>query len=294
MMTLEEFKNNAADSDFQRNNMFSVIFSSSPTSQTQKTLSSVGGMIYSNLNLDNNWLGLRPGEFTQGLTSIITMGTQKIVRKSGISKYLIGAMTNRTVQSLLGEFSVGKSVLDFFNMVFPTTGLMIYSVKIPDSKFSYEVDKSFNAPNIKVTNRDFDPVVISFRMDTKALNYRAMTDWVNSVVDPVTNLRGLPGDVEADLQVNLHNRNGTPHTVAMFNGVIPVSVSTPEMTYENNNQISTFDVTFFYRKMSIGSVGTQAALDWMQDKVDSSIDNKNSNLSLNPTGSRLTSIRNLL
>ena len=294
MMTLEEFKNNAADSDFQRNNMFSVIFSSSPTSQTQKALSSVGGMIYSNLNLDNNWLGLRPGEFTQGLTSILTMGTQKIVRKSGISKYLIGAMTNRTVQSLLGEFSVGTSVLDFFNMAFPTTGLMIYSVKLPDSKFSYEVDKSFNAPNIKVTNRDFDPVVISFRMDTKALNYRAMTDWVNSVIDPVTNLRGLPGDVEADLQVNLHNRNGTPHTVVMFNGVIPVSVSTPEMTYENNNQISTFDVTFFYRKMSIGSVGKQAAADWLQDKADNIIDKINPNLSLNPTGSRLASLRNLL
>ena len=294
MMTLEEFKNNVADSDFQRNNMFSVIFSSSPTSQTQKALSSVGGMIYSNLNLDNNWLGLRPGEFTQGLTSILTMGTQKIVRKSGISKYLIGAMTNRTVQSLLGEFSVGTSVLDFFNMAFPTTGLMIYSVKLPDSKFSYEVDKSFNAPNIKVTNRDFDPVVISFRMDTKALNYRAMTDWVNSVIDPVTNLRGLPGDVEADLQVNLHNRNGTPHTVVMFNGVIPVSVSTPEMTYENNNQISTFDVTFFYRKMSIGSVGKQAAADWLQDKADNIIDKINPNLSLNPTGSRLASLRNLL
>lgn len=294
MMTLSEFKNSLDSDDFQRSNMFSVIFSSSPSSNTQKALSSVGGMIYSNLSLDNNWLGLRPGEFTQGITSILTAGTQKIVRSSGISKYLIGAMTNRTVQSLLGEFSVGTSVLDFFNMAFPTTGLMIYRVKIPDSKYSYEVDKTFNAPNMRSTSRDFEPVVISFRMDEKALNYRAMTDWVNSVIDPVTNLRGLPGDVEADLQVNLHNRKGLPHTVAMFNGVIPVSVGTPEMSFEDNNSIMTFDVTFFYRKMSIGSVGTQAVLDWLQDKADTAISGINANMSLNQTGSRLSTLRNYL
>lgn len=294
MMTLSEFKNSLDSDDFQRSNMFSVIFSSSPTSNTQKALSSVGGMIYSNLSLDGNWLGLRPGDFTQGLTSIITSGTQKIVRKSGISKYLIGAMTNRTVQSLLGEFSVGTSVLDFFNMAFPTTGLMIYKVKMPDTKYSYEVDKTFNAPNIKVGSRDFDPVVISFRMDEKALNFRAMTDWVNSVVDPVTNLRGLPSDVEADLQVNLHNRKGVPHTVAMFNGVIPVSVSAPEMSFEDNNSLMTFDVTFFYRKMSIGSVGSKAVTDWLTDKADTAIDKINPNLSLNQTSSRLSTLRNYL
>lgn len=294
MMTLSEFKNSLDSDDFQRSNMFSVIFSSSPSSNTQKALSSVGGMIYSNLSLDNNWLGLRPGEFTQGITSILTAGTQKIVRSSGISKYLIGAMTNRTVQSLLGEFSVGTSVLDFFNMAFPTTGLMIYRIKIPDSKYSYEVDKTFNAPNMRTTSRDFEPIVISFRMDEKALNYRAMTDWVNSVIDPVTNLRALPSDVEADLQVNLHNRKGLPHTVAMFNGVIPVSVGTPEMSFEDNSSIMTFDVTFFYRKMSIGSVGKQAVLDWLQDKADTAIDGINANMSLNTTSSRLSTLRNYL
>lgn len=294
MMTLAEFKSNIDNNDLQRSNMFSVIFSSSPSGNTQSALSKVGGMIYSNLSLDNNWLGLRPGDFTQGITSIVTAGTQKLVRNSGISRYLIGAMTNRTVQSLLGEFTVGTSVLDFFNMAFPTTGLMIYSVKLPDSRFDYEVDRTYNAPNIKIGVRDFDPVVVSFRMDDKALNYRAMTDWVNSVIDPVTNLRALPSDVEADLQVNLHNRKGVPHTVAMFNGVIPVSVSLPEISYEEDNQILTFDVTFFYRKMSIGSVGTQAALDWLGDKVDTAISKINPDLSLSATSSRLSTLRKYL
>lgn len=294
MMTLGEFKNSLDGDDIQRSNMFSVVFSSSPSSQTQKSLSSLGGMIYSNLGLDNNWLGLRPGEFTQGLTSILTAGTKKLVRKSGMSKFIIGAMTTRTIQSLLGESEIGTSIMDFFNMAFPDTGLMIYSVKLPDSKYSYEVDKTFNAPNIKVTTRDFDPVVVSFRMDRHALNYRAMTDWVNSVIDPVTNLRALPSDVEADLQVNLHDRTGKPHTVAMFNGVIPVSVGLPELSYEDDNGVMTFDVTFFYRKMSIGSVGKQAAWDWVEDKTSAIVDKINPNMTVNPVSSRLARFRDVL
>ena len=55
---------------------------------------------------------------------------------------------------------------------------------------------------------EMEPLVISFRLDDNAANLRAMNDWVNSVEDPITGLRSLPADVEADIQVNLHNREG--------------------------------------------------------------------------------------
>lgn len=110
-------------------------------------------------------------------------------------------------------------------------------------------------------------------MDSSASNYRAMQDWVNSVEDPVTGLRALPIDVEADIQVNLHNRMGVPHTIMMFNGCVPVGVSAPELTYENNNEITTFDVTFAYRTMQTGAVGEQAAREWIEDKAINAITN---------------------
>lgn len=267
MYTLSEFRSQAINLDFQRNNLFSVVFATAPSAKTQELLDQFGGLIYNNLPVDADFFGLTQGDVNSAINSVIVAGTQQIVQKSGVSKYLLGAMSNRVVQSLLGEFEVGTYLLDFFNMAFPTSGLMVYSVKMPENRISYEMDKNHNAPNIKLLTREFDPLVISFRMDSEASNFRAMHDWVNSVEDPITGLRALPIDVEADVQVNLHNRNGLPHTVAMFTGCIPVSVSAPEFTYDDNNVISTFDVTFAYRSMQIGAVGRQAAIDWIEDKA---------------------------
>lgn len=288
MFTLEEFKSQAADIDFQRTNMFSVVFATVPSSKTQALLNDFGGELYNNMGLDGNWLGLTPGEFNQGITSIVTQGTRQVVRKSGVNTFMIGAMTQRVVQSLLGEFTVGTYLLDFFNMAFPTAGLMVYSAKIPENRLSYEMDKFHNAPNIKITGRDLEPLILSFRMDPEASNYRAIQDWVNSVEDPVTGLRGLPQDVECDIQVNLHARNGLPHTVCLFSGALPVACSAPEFTYDGENTIAVFDVTFAYRSMQTGSVGKQAAMDWLEDKTVQKIETINPNQSLSASASRMS------
>lgn len=290
MYTLDEFKAQAGNIDFQRTNLFSVVFATTPSSKSQQLLDQFGGYLYNNLPVDTDFLGIKRGEVTQGLTSLITAGTQKLVRKSGVSKYLIGAMSSRVVQSLLGEFTVGTYLLDFFNMAFPTSGLMVYSAKIPENRLAYEMDRNHNAPNIKITGREHEPLTISFRMDPEACNYRAMQDWVNSVEDPVTGLRALPEDVEADIQVNLHARNGLPHTVVMFTGCIPIGCGAPELSYEGGNTIATFDVTFAYRVMQVGAVGKQAALDWLEDKAVNLIGKINSDMSLSsslPALSRL-------
>lgn len=292
MYTLEEFKAQAANSDFQRTNMFSCVFATAPSSKSQQLLNKFGGSIYNLLDSTgvNNLFGINSSEITQGVTALVTTTTEKLIRKSGVSKYLIGSMSSRVVQSLLGEFTVGTYLLDFFNMAFPTSGLMIYSVKIPENRLGYEMDKNHNAPNIKITGREHEPLTLSFRVDSEAANYRAMQDWVNSVEDPVTGLRALPEDVEADIQVNLHARNGLPHTVIMFTGCIPIGVSAPELTWDGENSIAVFDVTFAHRVMQTGAVGKQAVNDWLEDKAVNVISKINPNQSLNsglPALSRL-------
>lgn len=280
MYNLEEFINQAINVDFQRTNMFSVVFATTPSAKSQQILDSFGGMIYNNLPAAFDFMGITSQEIGALAGDLVNIGTQQLVRKSGISKYLIGAMSNRVIQSLLGEFEVGTYLLDFFNMAYPQQGLLVHSVKIPENRLSYEMDRMHNAPNIRITTRDLDPITITFRMDSEASNYRAFNDWVNSVEDPVTGLRALPEDVECDLQVNLHNRKGVPHTVAMFRGAIPISVGSPELSYESSNEISTFDVTFAYRFMAVGAVGEQAALDWIESKAIHVIDKINPNMSL--------------
>lgn len=293
MYTLDEFSAQAGNIDFQRTNLFSVVFATTPSAKSQQLLNQFGGSIYNIIN-DNTGIGtlfgVTSGEVTRAATALATAGTERLIRKSGVSKYLIGAMSSRVVQSLLGEFEVGTYLLDFFNMAYPTSGLMIYSAKIPENRLAYEMDKNHNSPNIKITGREHEPLTLSFRMDPEAGNYRAMQDWINSVEDPVTGLRALPEDVEADIQVNLHARNGLPHTVIMFTGCIPIGCGAPELTYDGENTIAVFDVTFAYRVMQTGSVGRQAALDWLEDKAITGISKINSDISLNsslPALSRL-------
>ncbi|ADG36164.1 gp54 baseplate tail tube initiator [Acinetobacter phage Acj61] len=263
--TLDEFNSQVINADFQRTNMFSMVFATKPNGKTQELLNNVGNSVAEMIPETLDALGVTQGVLTQAITTVITMGSRKIVRKAGVSKVLIGAMTNRVFQSLLGELKVGTYLLDYFNMVFPTSGLMVQAVKIPDNKLNHEMDRLHNSPNIKITGRDFEPLVITFRMDSAAVNYRSMNDWVNSVEDPVTGLRALPSSVEADLQINLHARNGLPHSVVLFTGCVPVGVTSPQLSYEDNNQITTFDVIFAYRTMSMGPVELQAAKEWMED-----------------------------
>lgn len=263
--TLDEFNSQVINADFQRTNMFSLVFATKPNAKTQEFLNNVGNSVADMIPETLDALGVTQGVLSQAITTVITMGSRKIVRKAGVSKFLIGAMTNRVFQSLLGELRVGTQLLDFFNMTFPTSGLMVQAVKIPDNKLNHEMDRLHNSPNIKITGRDFEPLVVTFRMDSGAVNYRSMNDWVNSVEDPITGLRALPAAVEADLQINLHARNGLPHTVVLFTGCVPVGVTSPQMSYEDNNQITTFDVTFAYRSMMMGPVELQAAKEWMED-----------------------------
>ncbi|ACL78137.1 putative baseplate tail tube initiator [Escherichia phage vB_EcoM_Skers] len=274
MFDLNDFNEQAANLDFQRSNLFSVAFATTPSNKTQAILESMGGAVYDIIpNALNDYFGITRGDYTDALTNLAVQGVRRAVDSSGVKKYLLGAMSSRVVQSLLGQFDVGTYALDWFNMAYKTSGLLVYAVKVPENRLNYEMDRNHNAPNIRITGRDFDPLVLSFRMDSSASNYRAMQDWVNSVEDPVTGLRALPVDVEADIQVNLHNRMGVPHTIMMFNGCVPVGVSAPELNYENNNEITTFDVTFAYRSMQTGAVGEQAAREWIEDKAINAITN---------------------
>ncbi|AZU98578.1 baseplate tail tube initiator [Acinetobacter phage vB_AbaM_PhT2] len=266
-LTLDEFNSQIANHDFQRTNMFSMHFATRPSSKSQQYLGQIANRRDDSIASTLDALGITNENIQNAITSIITIGTQKVIRKAGVSKVLMGAMTNRVVQSLLGELNVGTYLLEYFDMAFPTSGLLVQSCKIPDNHLNYEMDRQHNAPSVKITGRDFEPLVITFRMDSKSANYRAMIDWVNAVEDPITGLRGLPIDVEADIQINLHGRDGYPHTAYMFTGCIPMVVGGPQLSYEDNNQITTFDVTYAYRTMQVGAISLNAAKEWMENSA---------------------------
>lgn len=263
--SFEEF-GQIVNQDFQRSNMFSVVFATTPLSRADQLMSQYSNISYVDELSSTEFSWARP-ERKQSLIDRLGIKLPRLSKQSNstqVSKYLIGAMTERVVQSLLGEFSVGTNLLEFFDMNnTKDSGLLAYAVKLPENRLNHEMDITHNAPSVKIIGREFDVLTISFRMAPDALNYIAFNDWVNSVEDPVTGLKALPVDVEADIQVNLHNRRGLPHTTAMLSGCIPISVGSPDLSYENDNQITTFDVTFAYRTMQIGQIKQADAEAWV-------------------------------
>lgn len=269
--SLGDYRDIVANKDFHRSNMFSVIFATTPSSKSQELLDSMGGAIFDAMPDFTKDMGLERGAVDTALKYAISVGGRKVMDKLGKKVFLIGAMTNRVVKSVLGEFAVGTYLMDFFDMAYPTKGLQIFEVQLPDNRLSFEHDITHNAPNIKIMGRELEPLILSFRLDSDAANLRAMNDWVDSVECPITGLRSLPADVESDIQVNLHDRQGVPHTVIMFQGCIPVGCGKPKLSYDENNSISTFEVTFAYRSMSMGAVGRAAAIEWLEDMTISNI-----------------------
>lgn len=257
MFTLKDFQYHANKTDFQRSNMFTVVFTSAPGSNATKTdslLSKLDG--WGNDLADSFGDGLIGGAISTA-TSYATQYGSVLMSSMGMNRGLLGASNNKIVETIAGSFDTTAGLLDLGRADFKFTGLMAYNVQMPESRIGYEMDRFHNAPGVKIMSREFDPLVIGFRMDSAGKSYKAMLEWNHSVEDPHTGLRALPQEVSADIQVILYDRNMRPKTIYAFKEILPMTVSAPELSYDSDNQISTFDVTFAYRSMEIVDVPSE-------------------------------------
>lgn len=264
---VNDFVNNVADFDFQRVNRFSVIFATNPQGSTGDILQILSGRgtLFNGAPLGYNLLG--NNMFNDLLNHSISYGVNKVINKTGIRKVFIGAMNNRLVESILGQFTVGEAFMDFFGMDMMDKGLWIESATPPSHTLSYDMDFSYKEPSIDIKGREYEPLVLRFRGDSLMKNYQAFVEWNHSIKDPKTGLLAFQDEVCADIQVNIHDRNGLPHTTLVFNGCIPVSIKESQSyDYETQDTIQTFDVTFAYRSFITGPVSVERALEWLASR----------------------------
>ena len=264
--SLDDFRRNVGDLDFQRNNKFSVIFSSSPTDKAGDVLERLGGMIFNNVPVDNNFFSSN-NLIGNAINSTISTGVNRVVQRSGIKKIVIGATNNRLVQSILGEFYFGQEIIKFFSLNEGDRGLLVESVDLPSFNVGYEMNFMYNSPIPRIKNREYEPLNITFRTDADARNLNAMIEWNQSVKDPKTNLTAYPEHVDSTIQINLHDRNGIPHTTYVFEGCIPMVVKDNGYSHQAMNDISRFSVTFAYRSVFVGKVPFDKALEWLQTRT---------------------------
>lgn len=272
---LNDFTRNVVELDFQRTNRFSIIFATNPANNANDILGALGGVgtIFNGAPLGANLFG--DNLFGNLLNSSIEYGANKIINQTGIKRLVIGAMNNRLVESILGQFEVGQAIIDFFALNMADKGLWVEAVNQPSHNLDYEMDHSYKSPSIRIKGRTYDPLIIKFRVDSMANNHRAFIEWNHATKDPVTGLVAFAEEVSADIQVNLHDRNGLPHSTTVYKDCIPVAIEEgEELDFETMNMIKTFTVKFAYRTAIAGKVPLEKALEWLASRgIDSVIGN---------------------
>ena len=95
--------------------------------------------------------------------------------------------------------------------------------------------------------REFQPWTIEVYNDNDFVVRNALESWVNKIQNADSTLGLLnPSDYQADMQVHQLDRNDAIVKTYDFKDAYPMDVSAIGMSWESNNQIETYQVTFQY------------------------------------------------
>ncbi|BCM29426.1 baseplate tail tube initiator [Escherichia phage UPEC03] len=250
--SVDEFLSGMANRDFQRSNLFSVVFATSPASRIlDSTIGSIRDTLIdgtmSSINANN------PNEFmnaiTGGVSKLFSYTVDKAImslNKTGFSK-IMGALSPRLITSLFGDSVYGQMLTEFRDKMMYNMGLSIVGVQLPGKTLGYEYVYNGGVPQIRFTRPENGELSLTFRVDSEARNLKVFNEWLSAIRDDITGQFAFIDEVSSAIQVNLHNRDGVPHSTYVFQKCLPVKVSNPELSYESNNEIWTFTVDFAYK-----------------------------------------------
>lgn len=168
------------------------------------------------------------------------------LNKTGFSK-IMGALSPRLITSLFGDSVYGQLLTEFRDKMMYNMGLSIVGVQLPGKTLGYEYVYNGGVPQIRFTRPENGELSLTFRVDSEARNLKVFNEWMSAIRDDITGQFAFIDEVSSAIQVNLHNRDGVPHSTYIFQKCLPVKVSSPELSYENNNEIWTFTVDFAYK-----------------------------------------------
>ncbi|WP_426770688.1 phage tail protein [Enterobacter cloacae complex sp. 363J6] len=250
--SVDEFLSGMANRDFQRSNLFSVVFATSPASRIlDSTIGSIrdtlidGSMSSINANNPNEFMNA----ITGGVSKLFSYTVDKAImslNKTGFSK-IMGALSPRLITSLFGDSVYGQMLTEFRDKMMYNMGLSIVGVQLPGKTLGYEYVYNGGVPQIRFTRPENGELSLTFRVDSEARNLKVFNEWLSAIRDDISGQFAFIDEVSSAIQVNLHNRDGVPHSTYVFQKCLPVKVSNPELSYESNNEIWTFTVDFAYK-----------------------------------------------
>lgn len=146
--------------------------------------------------------------------------------------------------------------------------MMVKSVVIPGVSLETQVNYNERKPFTEVRNRNTDPIRMTFYCSPDYSERIWFLTWLNSIHNQRKGTFGFYTNYAKKINIVTLDRNGVKTSVVDADGCFPTRVGEVTMSYEDNNQVSIFEVEFTVSNVHHAvSKGKEKAIDSLENII---------------------------
>jgi hypothetical protein len=128
-------------------------------------------------------------------------------------------------------------------------GMYVKDVGVPGRTLTTTDVHSNQIPYSIVTGSEFDLMSMTFIVTPSQKERQFFLDWMNKACNMDNFKFGFYEDYVANINIKFCDRQGNMASKTEIAEAYPVSVSDMALSYDNNNQLATFDVQFKFKNV---------------------------------------------
>ncbi|CAM0000090.1 tail tube [Vibrio phage D479] len=159
-----------------------------------------------------------------------------------------GALKRTGIKGVLNG-DASSMVADYFGAD-PTReaklAMMAKGANLPGRTLEVESDYQRRKTQKVVKGKDSGTVTMQFYLSPGHEERQIMLAWQKSIFSSTTCQVAFAAEYEKSIEIITLKRNGDPATVTSLSKAFPMRIGDVELSYENNNEVSTFEVEFTF------------------------------------------------
>jgi hypothetical protein len=195
-------------------------------------------------------IGTKPtGAATSGLfssslfRSVTDAVTKEVLSRIEPARHLTGFFS----PEILRAVGLG-TMLDKYLQYPYDLGMYVKSVAVPGRTLLTADTYQDQIGHSMVNGSEFEPFVCTFIMSPTQKERQFFLDWMNRANNMDNNKFGFYDTYVANIVVKYYNRQGEMTSISEIAEAFPVRVSELNLSYDTNNELATFDVTFKFKR----------------------------------------------
>lgn len=220
---IDKFRSAIISEDLARTNLFKVEFAQKWGKSSPGLQSSSGG------------------ESIFG--SIVGFVTKELLARSETLRHITGFYS----PEILRAVGLG-GVMDKYLKYPYDLGMYVQSVGLPGRILNTADIKFDQVPHSIVNGAEYDVLTLTFLTAPSQRERRYFLEWCDAACDPNTGKYGFYDSYVMNIVIKMCNRQGEMSSITEISDAFPVHVGEMQLSYQDNNQLASFDVQFKFKK----------------------------------------------